>query len=364
MKRSISVLASCLAAVFLVAGEAHADPEGQPCVLEPTDELIEYGDLRTCSLNPLGELDIFRFVGAAGELVRIVATEGSDVGAEVCAELRSPGGVLLATDCHEVTATIELPLPDSGAYSILISEQNNNVVMNYRLVVKRLSPVSPASTILESGITLGGAMINPSGDIDLYTFQGTSGDVILIDGTEGSNGGPEVCIDLRRPDGSSVSGVVCHEVAARIEATLDQAGAHTVIVSENFSTDGSVAMNFTIQYTCLSGSCESLALQRCTLNLNQAAYVSGETVMLQNFHIVNPTSDTVDLKLWLGVPGFPPVTVIAGGLPAGFDQNFGTIFFQAIPPWFPLGTYGINCRMQSTVTGETLGLDLNSFEVQ
>ena len=367
MKRSISVLAWCLAAVFLVAGNAHAAPEGVACAPEPTDELIEYGDLRNCSISPTGESDLFRFVGALNEIVRIVGVElggGFPTTPDICVELRDPTGVVISTGCAEVSRVLEpAPLAAAGVYTIRVFEAGDDQAMNYRVVLERVFPTSPTITPLENGISLASEMISPSGDIDLYGFEGTVGDLSRIDATEGGGGfptTPDVCIDLRRPDGSSVDSK-CGEVSAALETTLDENGPYTLILTE---AGNDQAMNANLLYSCLFGSCESLALPRCTLNLNQAAYVAGETVMLQNFHVVNPTSDTVDLKLWLSVPGFPPVTVIAGGLPAGFDQNFGTIFFQAIPPWFPLGTYGIDCRMLATVTGETLGLDLNPFEVQ
>ena len=40
-----------------------------PCESEPTDMSIDYDDVITCSINIVGDSDIFRFVGTAGHKV-------------------------------------------------------------------------------------------------------------------------------------------------------------------------------------------------------------------------------------------------------------------------------------------------------
>jgi hypothetical protein len=51
-------------------------------------------------------------------------------------------------------------------------------------------------------------------------------------------------------------------------------------------------------------------------------------------------------------------------IPAGFDQEFGPAALFGVTPAFPLGTYGFHCRMMSTVTGETLAIDINHFDIE
>jgi hypothetical protein len=64
-----------VAATLLMSPTALAAAEGTPCNPEPTDMVIAYGDLITCSIEPTPDLaDIFRFQGQQGELVSIVAS--------------------------------------------------------------------------------------------------------------------------------------------------------------------------------------------------------------------------------------------------------------------------------------------------
>jgi hypothetical protein len=359
MKRTMSVLAWGLAAVFLVAGDAHADPEGLPCAPEPTDELIEYGDLRICSISPVGESDVFRFVGALNEIVRIVGVEGSIVGPDVCVELRKPGGGVVLTQCGEVSTVLEVALAPAGEYTIRVFEAGNDQVMNYNVVLERVFPASPTSTPLENGISLAGEMISPRGDLDLYVFQGAVGDLIRIDAVEGSIVGPDVCVNLRRPDGSVVDST-CGEVSVALEATLDQNGPYTLILTEAGNDD---AMNANLLYSCLFGPCLTLIRPICGIDLNQGVFFIGDVVTADTLRIAT-TSEVVDLKFWLTAPGFPPLPWASAPIPALYDQNFGPLPLFTVEETFPVGIWEFNCRMTSIVTGETLVLDQNPFEVR
>ncbi len=109
----------------------------------------------------------------------------------------------------------------------------------------------------------------------------------------------------------------------------------------------------------------------CDIQMSQAIYTTGDTGTAQVFRLANPGPDPlpVELKIWLGVPGIPPISVINAGadgsviLPAGFDQDFGPldIFLAA---GAPLGSYEFSCRFLDPVTGELLAEDLNPFEIQ
>ena len=67
--------------------------EGEACSPEPTDMIITYGSLITCSINPSGESDLFRFNGQSGESVIISAARESGDGTP-CVNLSGPGGPL------------------------------------------------------------------------------------------------------------------------------------------------------------------------------------------------------------------------------------------------------------------------------
>ena len=62
----------------LCAGAAEAQPEGQPCNSEPTDQLVAYGDqIQPCSIGIVGDSDLFRFQGSLGEVVLIKVVDFS-----------------------------------------------------------------------------------------------------------------------------------------------------------------------------------------------------------------------------------------------------------------------------------------------
>jgi len=46
-------------AVLLCAGPAQAQSEGQACEVEPTDQLLAYGDtIYPCHIDPVGDFDL------------------------------------------------------------------------------------------------------------------------------------------------------------------------------------------------------------------------------------------------------------------------------------------------------------------
>ena len=110
---------------------------------------------------------------------------------------------------------------------------------------------------------------------------------------------------------------------------------------------------------------------QCELEMSQATYVDGETVTAQVFRFSNTTDSAVatEIKIWLGVPGLAPLSVVNIGadgsflLPAGTDLNLGPLPLLPVTPGLPRGDYEFSCRMLDPVTGALLFEDINTFEV-
>ncbi len=110
----------------------------------------------------------------------------------------------------------------------------------------------------------------------------------------------------------------------------------------------------------------------CDIQLNQLTYIDGDTVTANVFRLANLTSDPVatELKVWLGVPGVPPIGVVNVGadgtfvLPAGTDIDLGPLPLIPVTAALPRGDYEFSCRMLDPTTGELLTEDLNFFENQ
>ncbi len=109
----------------------------------------------------------------------------------------------------------------------------------------------------------------------------------------------------------------------------------------------------------------------CDIQLSQVTYSDGDTVNADVFRIANLTSApiAVEWKVWLGLPGAPPLSVFNLGadgsfvLPADFDVNLGPVPLVPVTADLPSGDYEFSCRLLDPVTGKLLVEDLNSFNI-
>jgi hypothetical protein len=110
----------------------------------------------------------------------------------------------------------------------------------------------------------------------------------------------------------------------------------------------------------------------CDLQMSEAIYTDGSVVTASTARLANAGAATalVEIKVWLDIPGLPPLTIVNLGadgstqLPPGFDQNFGPLPIGTVTPAFPRGAYSLSCRLLDPVTGETTFLDVNPFMIQ
>ena len=113
-------------------------------------------------------------------------------------------------------------------------------------------------------------------------------------------------------------------------------------------------------------------IPKCDIELDQATYTAGDTVTAASRRLTNPGADdtAVEIKTWFDRPELPPVSILSAGadgsvvLPAGFDQDFGPMALAPVTVDTPLGPHVLNCRLLDPVTGETLSVDINRFEIE
>jgi hypothetical protein len=109
----------------------------------------------------------------------------------------------------------------------------------------------------------------------------------------------------------------------------------------------------------------------CDIQLDQAAYIDGDTVTADVFRVANTTGVpiAVELKVWQGLPDMPPISFFNIGsdgstvLPAGADIDRGPWPLLTVTSDLPRGSHEISCRILDPVTGELLWEDLNNFEI-
>jgi hypothetical protein len=256
--RAIIVPALFCCALLLCASAAQAQPEGQPCSAEPTDQLLSYGaHVFPCDIGLLGDSDLFRFQGAAGEVVwiRVVDQAGGSSIPSCYLELFRPLGTLVTAVSHITSCEIRTTLDGSGLFTARVQEAGNDSLMTYSIQIERLTPPSVAAASINPGDTINSATIDPRGDVDQFIFNGVSGDTISLRATDQAGGSsiPSCYLDLYRPDGTLVA-AVSNITLCTIDTTLNQTGVFTVRVLE--AGDDS-PMTYNLEYQCLLGSCPS-----------------------------------------------------------------------------------------------------------
>jgi hypothetical protein len=110
----------------------------------------------------------------------------------------------------------------------------------------------------------------------------------------------------------------------------------------------------------------------CQITLNQPSYRNGDRVEATMLRVANigTSSQAVELKIWLKVPGLSPWSLLNVGadgsvvLPAGFTQNLGPATLFTLDTSYPRGDYELSCRLRDPVTGELLSEDRNPFNVR
>lgn len=251
MKRTWTPLL-LLSLTLLIASNARAETEPiSACPAEPTDTFVAYGDKIMCDIADSTDLDIFRFPGSANERVRItiVRTGGSDV----CIQLRrGMNGSSIDSNCTDVFQNDSIALEDvldkADNYIIVVS---GGGTATYGLALDRVNPAPPYAVSIFNGFPLNHAL-DPRPDLDFATFSANTGDLMQVRIRRVS--GNDVCIDLRRPNGTRVN-INCTDVfqndTVAIESTFDASGTYTVMVS------GSTG-SYELSLQCITGSCPSV----------------------------------------------------------------------------------------------------------
>ena len=249
---------ACFLAIALLALQnpavSLAQPEGAPCLVEPTDQMVGYGQVVTCSIDPIGDSDVFRFMAVGNERVVIqVATQTAF--REPCIRLFSPTNVQLWNLCtgagfQRVLATLNEP----GLHTIQVFEDGNDETMNYTLVVERLLPASPAARPIGFGESLTDA-IDPLGEIDVFTFAAEAGANIELR-VAALVGFREPCVELIHPDSNRTVGCTGGGTSA-IMMTLPLTGDYTAFVHENGQDE---TTGYSLTLTCITGPCPTEAI--------------------------------------------------------------------------------------------------------
>jgi hypothetical protein len=223
-----------------------AEIEGTPCDPEPTDMNISYGDLITCSIDPVGDSDTFRFFGTVDEVIVLKAARQSG-SILPCIELIAPDNSRQIACISSLTNRIDTTLDQTGTFTILLKDVSGVAEGEYALALERLIPHSSNAELIQYGETLVDE-INPVGDLDLFFFEGAEGDTVAAIATRQS-GSILPCIELIAPDNSRQ--IACtSSLTNRIDTTLDQTGIFRILYTD---VSGVAEGEYALALQCLIG---------------------------------------------------------------------------------------------------------------
>jgi hypothetical protein len=110
----------------------------------------------------------------------------------------------------------------------------------------------------------------------------------------------------------------------------------------------------------------------CSVPLNQATFVNGDTVTLQGFRVQNigNAPAAIEIKVWLEAPGQAPLSILRVGeggeivMPGPSDITGGPRPLFTVTPAVPRGRYALGCRFLDPVTGLLDAETIQSFQIQ
>jgi hypothetical protein len=134
MKRIIIILMFAM----ICSQSAHAANESIPCGAEPTNMAIDYGDVIGCTIDPIGDTDIYHINGTTDELVTILVTRAGNDFVHPCIELTAPDNTT-TVECNPTDNRIDTVLDQTGTFSLLVSDWNNDGIGDYTISLQCIS---------------------------------------------------------------------------------------------------------------------------------------------------------------------------------------------------------------------------------
>jgi hypothetical protein len=202
---------------------------------------ISYSETKGGSVSGAGAMPAFTFAGTTGEKVQVRLAE---VDNEIVPDVRiyRPDGSLLCETSSSTLAQELCTLDATGTHTILGGSFGSEVG-DFSLFLQRT--INPANAVaIAYGENKNGS-VNNVGEMDAYTFAGTSGDQITVQVADVDN---VLTPDVRvyRPDGS----LLCEDsdsTLADLECTLDATGNHTILAGSYGSEIGAYTLSLAEQ---------------------------------------------------------------------------------------------------------------------
>ena len=212
--------------------------------LTPGATPLSLGDLLPGSFDTAGTVDNYTYEGTGGDVITTVLVETSSFGSifnfpqvtiytPSLAVLRSYGGDALHRDT----------LPETGSYTLTVRPNNLVSAGDYRLNLTGLQPLTPGRPTAQCG-QLVAENIGTSGEIDLYTFDGQDGQLVVLTFVETSDFGSIFNFPVLRVLSPSLNQLLAVNADGQQQLTLSTTGTHLFqVTANNIVSTGTYTLN-------------------------------------------------------------------------------------------------------------------------
>ncbi|MGM0378062.1 MAG: hypothetical protein ACQEQ0_14940, partial [Bacteroidota bacterium] len=197
----------------------------------PNASPIAYNESLNASIDILAEMDAFRFDGKAGDIINVQMKFSNDYN-DPRLELYNPSGNRIAsssTNNSQLRLDI-IKLGASGQYTIMTMANDGGQTGGYTLSLQRTfeppnaRPISYNESLKDT--------IEMLGEMDAFTFNGTSGDIINVQ-MKFSTSYNDPQIELYNPSGERIASKSAKNAAVRLDTIkLDVTGQYTILAME------------------------------------------------------------------------------------------------------------------------------------
>ncbi|MCH5373780.1 MAG: choice-of-anchor D domain-containing protein [Planctomycetes bacterium] len=249
---------------------------------------MAYGDVYSCAINPVNDVDVFEFDGTAGETVLLTLSDRTRGvwGEQPKAEIYNPSAELIETLQIDNTGTTwQQALPGTGTYTVVVSEAGNDQGVNYSLGLQRIFPPLDSAMTLCVDCVLEDT-VSPVADSDVMLFDGHAGDTVLLTLADRTSGvwGEQPKAEVYDPDDELLASLQVDNTGTIWQDILPQNGTYTIVITEAGNDQG-------VSY--------NVGLQRLFPAPNSAFFVGSGSVLAGG---ITPVGDS-DIVLFDGIGG-------------------------------------------------------------
>lgn len=273
LTHALGIIPLAVMLIFPVNSEAE---QIIPCAPSGEPTAIQYGNHLSGAdcVIPRGNRawTEFTFSGQANEMIcaNLSIFRTGRIG---CISLTDSKGASVgdAITCDSQRAWHCVTLPIKDEYALWIGDDSKRG-FPFDLNLERYAPSASPNAIgieyrdIVTG-SLDGKYSRYSGDVDLFTFQATEGDVVelVLSNNRFSRTSSSGCIGLSDPDGLVIGVSSCTEgdIPAIRQEKISKTGTYVVWVLSN-----KLQLSYELTIDCTEGNCEKRSCDYCDLNKN------------------------------------------------------------------------------------------------